>query len=294
MTSKVCVVSGNRSDGGLLEPLVDRLKCPHIKMWGELPDLEVQPNSDTPIGTCTSQALVLLRLPPLLTSYDSVVILGDRFEALAASLVAYNMGKAIYHLQGSDCTLESLDDGYRQCIRTLATQHFDIEEYGSLGCVFPEIPDIDFPVGFVFCFHPYKGPWLEDLVETLKIIKHIPNGFYMTSNTDAGGRQINKVLEAFGHVSMERGDYLKLLKKARFIIGNSSSGIIEAPSLGVPTINIGGRQRGRCRAASVIDCEAKEIPEALGLIKKIDWSKVDNPYYKPDTVERIAKVIENN
>lgn len=83
------------------------------------------------------------------------------------------------------------------------------------------------------------------------------------ANADAGGREINRKLRAFTArrpglaaivPTLRQSEYLSLLRMAQAVVGNSSSGIIEAPSLRVPTVNIGDRQRGRLRSPSVIDC----------------------------------------
>ena len=78
------------------------------------------------------------------------------------------------------------------------------------------------------------------------------------------------------------------MKHSIALIGNSSSGIIEAPSLGIYTINIGSRQDGRVRGNSVIDvsCGSQEISEALDKVLGM-YSNVQpvNPYYKENTAE---------
>lgn len=88
--------------------------------------------------------------------------------------------------------------------------------------------------------------------------------FFTMSNADAGGRSLGKLVHDFVERtpnawvfhSLGQLRYLSLLRQVDGVIGNSSSGLLEAPSLGVGTINIGQRQSGRARATSVIDCEA--------------------------------------
>jgi UDP-N-acetylglucosamine 2-epimerase (non-hydrolysing)/GDP/UDP-N,N'-diacetylbacillosamine 2-epimerase (hydrolysing) len=81
------------------------------------------------------------------------------------------------------------------------------------------------------------------------------------------------------------------------VVGNSSSGIIEAPSLGVPTVNIGLRQLGRVRAASVVDCpaHAEAIVEAIGMVLRPEFQRlaqnVRNPYERLGTSDRIVDVL---
>lgn len=91
-------------------------------------------------------------------------------------------------------------------------------------------------------------------------------------NADAGGRQMIEVIESYrGRTgfsifpSLPYNDYLHLLKHADLLIGNSSSGILEAPSFGLPVLNVGDRQRGREKAENILDVpfEAKALKEAL-------------------------------
>lgn len=86
------------------------------------------------------------------------------------------------------------------------------------------------------------------------------------ANADNGGDEINHILDeyvvhsnnAICIASLGAVRYINALRHAEFVMGNSSSGIIEAPSLKVPTINIGDRQRGRIQAESIINCEPQE------------------------------------
>ncbi len=127
------------------------------------------------------------------------------------------------------------------------------------------------------------------------------------ANADAGGRGINRILEEYAatrknvhlYTSLGMHRYLSSLKYCIFVMGNSSSGIIEAPSFGVPTVNIGDRQRGRIQAESVINCkpEKKEILSAMDRAMSIKWQehcrKIENPYGKGDTSERIVEVLKD-
>jgi UDP-N-acetylglucosamine 2-epimerase len=242
--------------------------------------------------------LVCLKLPKVLIGggFDKVVVLGDRYEILAAACCAYNLGVPIAHIQGGDTTLGSLDNGYRAAIRVLASEHYDVAEYGSLGCVFPAYTgDRNFAGQVVLAYHPHRGDWENELQAIIKALRpYVVLAF--GSNKDAGGREVDEIL-AENKIStidnLPRDQYIDILRDADFIIGNSSSGVIEAPSLGKPSINVGDRQKGRLRASSVIDCEGN-VPAIRDAIKKaagIDWRTVENPYYKPDTVERIGKGI---
>lgn len=127
------------------------------------------------------------------------------------------------------------------------------------------------------------------------------------SNADQGGERINALLEEAGsrtenlHVFASLGvrRYLSLVKYAEFVLGNSSSGIIEVPAFQVPTVNIGDRQRGRLQSESTINCgeSAEAICEAIGIAlseeHKALCRKVSSPYGDGHAAERIAaKIIE--
>ena len=81
------------------------------------------------------------------------------------------------------------------------------------------------------------------------------------------------------------------------ILGNSSAGIIEAPSFKIPTINIGDRQKGRLRADSVIDCNLseKDIIEKIKIAYsnkfKNKLNNIKNPYFKKNTSDKIIKTL---
>ena len=128
-------------------------------------------------------------------------------------------------------------------------------------------------------YHPVtmEEESVEKLIfDFLKALSKYPDiQFIITkSNADKGGARINQILEEADektknlHVFSSLGTrrYLSLMKHAEFVIGNSSSGIIETPVFHIPTINIGDRQRGRLRAKSIIDCNdnTDSIVAAIG------------------------------
>ena len=99
----------------------------------------------------------------------------------------------------------------------------------------------------------------KNFLKTIEVIKeiNIPS-IVILGNSDAGSKQIVKVLknsQIKGYANVPYVDYINLLQYSSALIGNSSSGIIEAPFLHIPTINIGTRQEGRLRSESVIDVE---------------------------------------
>lgn len=126
-------------------------------------------------------------------------------------------------------------------------------------------------------------------------------------NADADGRCIVKMIDSYvakrknaaAFTSMGRLLYLSAMKNADILLGNSSSGIIEAPSFKVPVVNVGIRQKGRVRAESVIDvpgCKRKAIEKALkqGLSKEFrkSLSAIKNPYGEGVAALAIVKALK--
>lgn len=129
---------------------------------------------------------------------------------------------------------------------------------------------------------------------------------FTKANADADGRIINKMIDDYAAGSPDAAAfeslgslrYLSALKYAAMVIGNSSSGIVEAPSFGIPTVNIGDRQKGRIQAESVINCnpDSEEIAEAIALASSPSFrdkaSRTVNPYGSGDTTEKIVRAIK--
>jgi UDP-hydrolysing UDP-N-acetyl-D-glucosamine 2-epimerase len=124
-------------------------------------------------------------------------------------------------------------------------------------------------------------------------------------NSDAGRDAVAERIAAFaaGRVnvlvrdSLGQVNYLSAMAMAAAIVGNSSSGIIEAPALGVPTVNIGPRQGGRLRAASVIDCPEDQAAIAGAITRALDpafragWPSPLSLYGEGDSAARIAAIL---
>jgi UDP-hydrolysing UDP-N-acetyl-D-glucosamine 2-epimerase len=147
----------------------------------------------------------------------------------------------------------------------------------------------------------------EQMAPLLKALDSIPDLFavFTGSNSDTGGNRINEIAANYAKCHPKRAAfvtslgslrYLSLMSHCRMVIGNSSSGIIEAPSLKVPTVNIGTRQMGRVKADSVIDCQANydSILSAILKAKDFNWDNYStrNPYDSPDTSIKILSAIK--
>ncbi len=131
---------------------------------------------------------------------------------------------------------------------------------------------------------------------------------FTKANADPGGREINRLIEEY--ISKNPGRavmfsslgqvlYLSTMRYVDAVVGNSSSGIIEAPSFRVATINIGDRQKGRVRAESVIDCrpEYEDIKRAFEKIYSDEFrnilKRVENPYGDGKASKRIKEILKN-
>lgn len=166
---------------------------------------------------------------------------------------------------------------------------------------------------FIVIFHPTTleeiSP-IKQVEEVIKAIEKFEDIFFivMKSNADLGGQEINERL--FRYVkeknnvvlfsSLKTNEYLSLQKYSCGMIGNSSSGIVETPCFGLPTINIGDRQKGRLMADSIINVsiEAKQIESAIKESRKsafkIKAKKTINPYGKGETSSSILKIIKEH
>ena len=160
----------------------------------------------------------------------------------------------------------------------------------SLGC---ELGD-SFAV---LTFHPVtleNNTAQNQIDELIKAMEKYPDITFLCTkaNADVDGKIINESLRqcADTHRNVLLYDslgvrrYLSALSYAEFVIGNSSSGIIEVPSFGIPTINIGDRQKGRIQAESVINCEPlfEDIADAIEKARSLQFRNhirnISNPY----------------
>lgn len=127
------------------------------------------------------------------------------------------------------------------------------------------------------------------------------------ANADFGGKQINefvetqakrypkkiKIIPSLGHLR-----YLSYMKQVDFVIGNSSSGIVEAPFMNIPVINIGNRQKGRYQCGNVSQCDGGEITISAAIADMLTRDRkecVDNNYWGDGhTSERIVEILKNS
>ena len=169
------------------------------------------------------------------------------------------------------------------------------------------------PRALLVTFHPVT---LEDntardqFSELLKAIDRFADLkiIFTKTNADTEGRVINDQIDQYVETHLEKAAAFTTLGQLRYmsaltyvdaVAGNSSSGIIETPTFKVPTVNIGEREKGRIRAANIIDCEPtlESIGAALGtaLSRQFRDSLADmvSPYDKEETAKNIAKTLRD-
>ena len=259
---------------------------------------------------------------------DVVLIVGDRVEAFAAAAAAHISQIPIAHIHGGDRALGQIDDSLRHAITKLSNIHFPatkqsadrlrklgedswrIKQVGS-----PGIDGIHEQSGqkaslknfALLVLHPFSpDPDSEQLLSkgTLRSIQEsgIAHTIIIYPNNDPGSTGIIAAWESLKaptvtiHRNLPRSTLLSYLKHAVVLVGNSSSGIIEAASFGTPVINIGDRQKGRERNKNVIDVPAD--PAAIRRALKKVWNNgrpirfpKKNIYGSGRTSQKIAHIL---
>ena len=273
---------------------------------------------------------------------DIIVVLGDRYEILAAATAALIMRIPVAHISGGDVTEGAYDDAIRHSITKMSHLHFtSTEEYrrrviqlgeqpervfnvGALGVEnIKTLPlmskeeiekEIDFKIDsntILVTYHPVTlgnrtaKDDIDDFIAVLEERKDLRVIFTMP-NSDTGSQFIVDAINDFVERNKERAKsfkslgvirYLSVMQQVAAVVGNSSSGLLEVPSFGIPTLNIGDRQKGRMAAESVYNCapDKNSVLEGLAIVLSDHFRKlayiVRNPYEKENTAEEIFKVI---
>lgn len=364
---RVAIVTGSRAEWGLLEPLAEAIakdfalglkvivtgshlspefgmtvshitKKPYLHQSLEkgcfiVDKIETLLSSDTAVGTCKSMGVALISFASLYARIepDMVIVLGDRFEILAATIAAYTMHIPIGHIHGGETTKGSLDDAYRHSITHMSQLHFTAhEQYRQKVIQLGKDPDTVFDVGclclqnlpepiypkdknqIVLLWHPETALNDEanrrrfDRLMDVLLQEPFERIYAIGSNADCGGTYINQSLQEaetnydniFYFPSLQRNDFLEVLNKSIAIVGNSSCGIYEAPALGTATINVGTRQDGRLKASSILNCPGtpQDIKTALGVLHSDEFQQslknIQTPYRGGDVAGRIIEKIK--
>ena len=368
---KICVVTGTRAEYGLLSRLMRMIKdSPMTQLQVIATNMHLSPkfgntyqeiekdgftidrripiidenDKDDAVTTVKSMAKALAGFADAYNELrpDLVVVLGDRYEILAAATAALIERIPIAHIHGGEVTEGAFDDAIRHSITKMSQLHFaSTEAYRKRIIQLGEQPDrvfytgavgvenvkrlplmskeevekeIDFKIDentILVTYHPVTlgnrtaKDDIDDFIASLEERKDLRVIFTMP-NSDTGSQFIVEAVNGF--VGRNRGRakafkslgvvrYLSVMKQVAAVVGNSSSGIVEVPSFGIPTLNIGDRQKGRIQAESTYNC----LPDKESVLKGLDTilskefrelaSKVHNPYEKANTAEEIFKVI---
>lgn len=287
--------------------------------------IEINLANDSAISISKSMGLALIsfcemyeRIKP-----DGVLVLGDRHEIFAACSSAYIANIPIFHIHGGEETKGSYDNAFRHSITHMSYCHFvahreyrkrvcslignmnNVFNVGALGCEDLKKRDNNLDSDnrqyIVFAYYPetkgdknYLNIWNRINHKVMKYYK-ADRIIYISPNYDVGCLD-----EKFNFVNFyTRNQFLRKLIEADCIIGNSSAGIIEAPILGVPTINVGVRQDGRLMADSIIQADSNNnsIDKAFGKLWSEEFQNLMKSdyvvYYKVDNVSsRIVDIMK--
>ncbi|WP_426026915.1 UDP-N-acetylglucosamine 2-epimerase [Brevundimonas sp. TWP2-3-4b2] len=364
---RICVITGGRADYGLLQWVMhdiraagdlelqliatgshlearfgmtaDQIEADGFRIDARVPlGLE----ADDPGDIVRAMARCLTGVSDALEALkpDIMLILGDRYEILAAAQAALIHGVPIAHIAGGDTTEGAFDESIRHALTQLAHIHLTTHETSArrvrqMGATADRVhvvgsPGLDQlrrqpllsraaleaalggPLGernILVTFHPVtltadRGQ--ADFKALLAALDALPTDvvkWITRPNADPGHRAIEAELD---HWSRGRADvrvfaslgqlrYLSLMAQVDAVVGNSSSGLYEAPSFGVPTVDIGDRQKGRLSAASVIHCVARTgaIRQAVERALTLDCSSVVNPYGDGLSAPRIVQILRH-
>ncbi len=367
---KICVVTGSRAEYGLLYWLLKEIDCStelqlqiivtgmHLSpefglTYTQIEDdgfsidrkVEMLLSSDSPVGVSKSIGLAQIGFADALHELqpDMMVVLGDRFEILAAVTSALVARIPVAHIHGGETTQGAIDESIRHSISKMSHLHFTAaKEYRRRVVQLGEHPDTVFNVGalgldnikrlqllhreefeksigfklgernLLVTFHPVtleQDTAKQQFQELLKALDSLVNTklIFTRPNADTDGRVIVQMIDDYLSMNPQKGKafdslgqirYLSALQYVDGVVGNSSSGLIEAPSFQIGTINIGDRQKGRLRARSVIDCKPEEqaIKNAICKLYSEDFQDLlkttQNPYAGERVAEKIVEAIK--
>ncbi len=368
---KICFITGTRAEYGIMTPLMREIaNSPEAKLQIVATNMHLSPqhgmtvneieadgftvdskidsllSGDSPAATVKTMGLTQIGLADTFARLtpDLVVILGDRYEMLAAASAALIFRIPVAHLYGGETTEGAYDDCIRHAITKLSTLHFTSTEHyarrivqmgedpknvfwvGSLGAESirnekmtsrEELEKhLNFKLGdkyMVATFHPVTTQPGEEERQTHALLDALATTFcrgwkvlFTMPNSDTGGETVARIIRDWASqhpdnvkavASLGRIRYYSALRYCSASIGNSSSGLIEAPTFGVPTINIGDRQKGRAQGHTVVNVppDKQAIINALANISpRRQHAPLPHlahgllPYQRPGTLRAIS------
>ena len=365
----ICVISGSRAEYGLLSNLMHSIEKSsklnlqvvvtgmhlspkfgltyrEIEKDGFIIDkkIDIKISNDSPSEITKSTGLGMIGFADAFVELkpELVILLGDRYEILAAAFSAFVARIPIGHIHGGESTQGAIDEAIRHSITKMSYWHFvATDEYKNRVIQLGENPSRVYNVGglgvdsikksnliskkeltnkmgikfdkknLLITYHPVT---LEDgtsqknfksLINTLNELKDTYLIFTLP-NSDSDSQVIKIMIKDYVAKNRDRSisfssmgnlNYLSLLQFVDGVVGNSSSGLLEAPTFKIGTINIGDRQTGRIKADSVIDCKPNQN-SVSNAIKKLYSNRfqnklktVDNPYGAGKATEKIMAIL---
>ncbi len=296
---------------------------------------------DSPNGVCSSLGELIANLSDEFVKHrpDLILMVGDRYELLAAASSALIHKIPIAHISGGDNTEGAIDNQIRHAVTKMSHLHFvsmsehaqrvlqmgeepwrvhitgdpaldDLRQGVQLGK-----PDLERRLGFhlespllLVTYHPTTLAATSPAFEVeclLSALEKINATMVITSpNADVGNHVIIDKIKGFcldhphAHYVQNLGpNFYNFLSVADAMVGNSSSGIWEAPSFRLPSVNIGDRQKGRLRVKNVIDSPLDSnaiydsVRKALSADFRNNLDDLVNPYGDGHASERIIRIL---
>ena len=269
--------------------------------------------------------------------YDLILLAGDRGEQLISSITGFHLNIPIYHIQAGERSghvdgmsrhaiarfthvhLAANEDAANRLVN-FGEEKFRVHNIGA-----PQIDellslDMEDEKGFLsdmnldekekfilFVYHPVSEDFIDNnngCINALnEIIRMNIKVIIIYPNSDAGSQTIIKEIESYNSSlickfrNLSRKKYLYLLKNCLFIIGNSSSGIIEAPFFKKACVNIGRRQKGRYKGLNVVDSDSslisirKSIAKVMSTEFKENLKTCDSPYGVGNSTKKLIELL---
>jgi len=295
-------------------------------------------NRDLPEDIARSMARATHAMADILRVHkpDVLLILGDRFEMLAAAMAAVPFAVPIAHIHGGEETEGAIDNVFRHMMTKMSQLHFAAtERSGARIRQMGEANDRVFVTGapaldsiqslarlsrddilvrfgldmdqpyYMVTYHPVTLDFNHSMAELrnlLRVLEQVEETIVFSgTNADTGGTQVQTAINEFASSrknvlqvdNFGAQAYYTVMEHAVTMIGNSSSGIIEAASVGLPVVNIGSRQDGRERSANIIDTDGtiENIKAALQRAQTINGRDFENIYCSGGAGGKIATAI---
>ncbi len=289
-------------------------------------------SSDTDVGMAKTIGVATLGLADCLGQMrpDLLLLIADRYEMLAPASVALALRIPVAHIEGGEISEGAIDNAVRNALTKLSHVHFTSTEQARARVIAmgeeawrvhragaPSLDHLrrsalaDTPVAkpnVLVAYHPttIARDTIREADALFAALASVRGHFlFCYPNADAGSRALiaraKEFLDRRGDgqvlVNLDPIAYWSLLRSADLLLGNSSSGIMEAASFEIPAVNVGIRQRGREHGRNVLDADAGVesilacVATATGADFRASLAGMENPYGDGHASERIAAVL---